>query len=309
MLKMKLLITGGLQEDESFFNEIQSVGHSVVYVSDERIPLSAQNINPAQFEGVICNSLFLHTPIEQFPNLKFVQLTSAGYDRVPLDYMKENQIEIYNAKGVYSVPMAEFAIGGVLQIYKKSCCFYENRRCEKWEKQRNLIELAEKTVVIIGCGEVGRECAKRFSAFDCRVIGVNRTIRKEPFFESIVPITEMQNVLSYADIVVLTVALTKETVHIIGKEALRNMKTNAILVNISRGAVVDTSALIEWLEQNPCAGAALDVFEEEPLPTLSPLWSLENVIITPHNSFVSEKNKFRLMNVIRQNLKLDPIRG
>lgn len=121
--------------------------------------------------------------------------------------------------------------------------------------------------------------------------------------------TEMAEILPYADIVVLTIALTKETTHLICRETLRQMKETTILVNISRGAIADTNALIEWLEQNPHAGAALDAFEEEPLDAASTLWSLDNVIATPHNSFVGEKNKIRLMNITRQNLKLDPIHG
>lgn len=306
---MNLLITGALQNDEVFFDDIRNAGHSIVYVQDERIPLSMQNVNPTQFEGVICNSLFLYTSIEQFSNLRFIQLTSAGYDRVPLDYINEKHIEIHNAKGVYSVPMAEFAICVVLQFYKKSRYFLDNQRHKKWEKDRDLLELAGKTVVIIGCGDVGQECAKRFSAFGCRVIGVNRTVRKQSFFEAIVPLTEMAEILPYADIVVLTIALTKETTHLICRETLRQMKETTILVNISRGAIADTNALIGWLKQNPHAGAALDAFEEEPLDAASTLWSLDNVIATPHNSFVGEKNKIRLMNITRQNLKLDPIHG
>ena len=306
---MNLLITGAVQKNEEFFEEIRRAGHSIVYVPDERIPLTEQNVDPTQFEGVICGGLFVHTSIEQFTKLRFVQLTSAGYDRAPLDYIKEKHIEIHNAKAVYSIPMAEFAIGGVLQFYKRSRAFYESQQSRKWEKQRSLLELARKTAVIIGCGDVGRECAKRLQAFDCRVIGVNRTVRNEPYFDSVVLLSELREVLLYADIVISAVALTGETTHLLGKEEFRQMKGTALLVNISRGAVVDTGSLIEWLEREPHAGAVLDVFEEEPLSADSPLWSLKNVVLTPHNSFVGENNTLRLMNVIRKTLKLSPICG
>lgn len=113
------------------------------------------------------------TSIEKFKNLRYIQLTSAGYDRVPLDYVKEHQIEIHNARGVYSIPMAEFAISGVLQLYKQARFFDNNQKNHQWIKHRGLLELNEKTVCIVGCGSVGTECAKHFAAFGCQVVGID----------------------------------------------------------------------------------------------------------------------------------------
>ena len=286
---MNLLITGAWQQAKEYIPTIESKGHRVQFLQFEKDAL------PCDYEwveGIIGNGIFLSHPIEKFSNLKYIQLTSAGFDRVPMDYVKEHGIEIYNARGVYSVPMAEYAVAGVLELYKKMRFFHENQKKHNWEKHRGLLELFGKTVVIVGCGDVGIECAKRFQAFGCTVIGVNRTVRKNEVFDRIVPLSDIETVLPEADLVVLTVALTEETRHLMHAERLKRLKSTAILVNIARGGVVETNALINCLPN--LGGAVLDVFEEEPLDEKSPLWDMENVVITPHNSFVGDGNKDRL---------------
>ena len=295
---MNLLITGAWQQAKEYIPTIESKGHQVRFLQFERDEL------PCEYEwveGIIGNGIFLSHPIEKFVNLKYIQLTSAGFDRVPVNYVKEHGIEIHNARGVYSVPMAEFAVAGVLELYKKMRFFYENQKKHNWEKHRGLLELFGKTVVIVGCGDVGIECAKRFRAFGCTVIGVNRTIRENETFDRIVPLSEIDTVLREADLVVLTVALTEETRHLMNAERLKLLKETAVLVNIARGRVVDTNALINCLPN--IGGAVLDVFEEEPLDANSSLWDAENVIIAPHNSFVGNGNNKRMRDVICSNLE------
>lgn len=295
---MNLLITGAWQQAKEYIPTIESKGHQVQFLQFERDEL------PCEYEwveGIIGNGIFLSHPIEKFVNLKYIQLTSAGFDRVPMDYVKEHGIEIYNARGVYSVPMAEFAVAGVMELYKKMRFFYENQKKHNWEKHRGLLELFGKTVVIVGCGDVGTECAKRFRAFGCTVIGVNRTVRKNEVCDRIVPLSDIETVLPEADLVVLTVALTEETRHLMNAERLKLLKSSTVIVNIARGRVVDTNALIDCLPN--LGGAVLDVFEEEPLNTASPLWDMENVIITPHNSFAGDGNDKRMRDVICSNLE------
>ena len=196
--------------------------------------------------------------------------------------------------------MAEFAIAGVLQLYKKMDYFRGNKKDHQWTKRRDLLELFGKTVCIVGCGSVGTECAKCFSAFGCRVIGVNRTRKEDDYYSEIVGLDRLTEILRETDVLVLTLPLTKETKYLIDAEKLDALKPGAILVNIARGAVVDTNALLKSLGK--LGGAVLDVFEEEPLDEQSPLWAMENVIITPHNSFVGENNQKRLWSVIKYNL-------
>ncbi|MBQ0099745.1 MAG: hypothetical protein KBS91_04290, partial [Firmicutes bacterium] len=145
----------------------------MTFVLDERIPLLEQNIDCSIFDIVICNGLFLYNDVKDFSSLKIVQLTSVGFDRVPMDYMKEHNIKVFNARGVYSIPMAEYALFGVLSLYKHGKEFYKNQLEKKWEKQRDVLELYGKIVCIVGCGNVGIEVAKRFSAFGCKLVGVD----------------------------------------------------------------------------------------------------------------------------------------
>lgn len=303
---MKLLITGAISWNQEQKNELQNMGHEIIYVQDEKVPLKEQGIPADEIEGTICNGLFLYNDISVFEKLRYIQLTSVGFERVPMDYIRAHNIEIHNAKNIYSIPMAEFVIGGVLQLYKQSRFFYGNQQKHRWVKHRELIELAGKKVCIIGCGNVGTECAKRFSAFGCRIAGVDIYPRKDDNFEQMLEVNYLEPVLRESDIVVLTLPLTDETKYIMNKSRFETMKSGAVLVNIARGAIVETEALIQALPN--LGGAVLDVFEDEPLSADSPLWDMENVIISPHNSFVGEKNRERLQKVIADSLKREEVK-
>ncbi len=279
---MNLLITGAWQDAKEHIPELEVYGHSIAFLQQERDALPC---DLSWIEGVICNGLFLYHPIESFSNLRFIQLTSAGYDRVPMDYVQAHGIEIHSARGVYSIPMAEFAVAEVLAHYKGLYQFHDQQKRHEWIKNRNLRELAGKKVVIVGCGDVGLACARRFQAFECRIVGVNRTIREVPYFDQVVSLEQLDNQIENSDIVIVTIALTETTK---GLVKARLMKKDAVLVNISRGATVD-------LSDTECQ-TILDVFEEEPLEESSNLW--DSAIITPHNSFVGEGNARRLTETI-----------
>lgn len=298
---MKLLLTGAVSWSEEQINELRNLGNEIIYIQDERIPLSVQGVDVTCIEGVVCNGLFLYNKINDFKKLKYIQLTSAGFDRVPMDYINEHNIEIHNARGVYSIPMAEFAISSVLQLYKQSRLFYENQRSRVWKKYRNVTELYDKKVCIVGCGSVGTECAKRFKAFGCHVIGVDLYPRADENFEKIFSLEDFETVLNECSVVILALPLTDKTKHLMNERKLRALKPETILVNIARGAVLDTDALIKILPN--IGGVVLDVFEEEPLSEDSPLWEMENLIITPHNSFEGEGNRRRLQNLILKNIE------
>lgn len=299
---MKLLLTGAFRYTDEQFEYIKSIGYDVTFVQDERAPIE---FDVSDIEVVVCNGLFLYTPIEKFKSLKFIQLTSAGLDRVPLDYINEHNIKIANARGVYSAPMAEFALAGVLQLYKQSRFFYENQKAHKWDKHRGLLELTSKNVLIVGAGSIGSEVAKRFKAFDANVIGVDLFPNDNPNFTKVLPLDELDNQLKSADVVVLTLPLTSDNAGFFDADKFNTMKNNAVFVNIARGKLVNENDLIESLEQSKIAGAVLDVFEEEPLAEDSKLWDFENVILTPHNSFVGDMNNNRMFNII--NVSLDDL--
>lgn len=293
---MNVLVTGAFQLNSEELAALETVGHRVFVHPDERIPVE----QPERYEAVVCNGLFQHSPIERFTSLRLIQLTSAGLDRVPLDYVRAHGIELHNAAGVYSVPMAEFAIGGILQLYKQSRFFAANQAQHKWEKHRGLLELSGKRACILGCGDVGREIAKRLHAFGCHITGVNRTVRVLPDFDEVLPLDKLAETAAACDILVCCIALTPETRGIVSKEIFGRLHDGAVFVNVARGALADEATLTKWLQNG--GRAVLDVFEEEPLPESSPLWDMENVLLTPHNSFVGEGNRVRLWETIKENL-------
>ena len=290
---MNLLITGAWTDAKEHIADIEAMGHQVRFLQQEKdeLPCTYEWV-----EGVICNGLFLHHPISRFTNLRYIQLTSAGYDRVPMDEVERRHIEIHNARGVYSIPMAEFAIAGVLDLYKDMARFREQQKRHEWSKNRSIRELAGSKVLIIGCGSVGTECAKRFKAFGCRVIGIDLIVRDDCHFDAIKELQELQAEVKDADVMVLTLPLTDDTRGLVDREILGSFK--GILVNIARGGVVDQKALEEW-----DGSAVLDVFEAEPLEESSSLWERERMIVTPHNSFVGNGNGRRLREVIISNLR------
>ena len=297
---MNLLITGAWRDAEENIEQIEKMGHHVLFCQYEKDKLPCE-YNWA--DGVICNGLFLYHPIEKFSNLKYIQLTSAGFDRVPMEYVNKHKITIYNARGVYSIPMAEYAVCGVLDIYKKTDYFRRNQEEHKGEKNRSFWELFGKTVCIVGCGSIGTECAKRFQAFGCRVLGIATSNRNQIFFDEVRSIHQLDDTLVQADVIILTIPLTEATRNLIDKRRLALLKKEAVLINISRGEIIEEEALETVLKEHLISGAVLDVFQEEPLSEDSPLWKCDNVIISPHNSFVGERNSYRLQNIIISNLE------
>ena len=287
---MNVLVTGAFQLNSGEREQLEAAGHKVFVHGDERAPVDC----PERYEAVVCNGLFLYNSIERFTSLRVIQLTSAGLDRVPLDDIRARGIELHNAARVYSVPMAEFAVCGILQLYKQSRFFAANQAQHKWEKHRGLLEISGKRVCILGCGDVGREIAKRLKAFGCHITGVNRTVRVLPDFDEVLPLDKLADAAAACDI------LTPETRGIVSEEIFGRLHDGAIFVNVARGALTDEAALTAWLQGGGCA--VLDVFAEEPLPESSPLWDMENVVLTPHNSFVGEGNQARLWETIKENL-------
>lgn len=297
---MELLLTGAYKFTENQIEEVRKLGYNPIFIQDERLPIS---IEVDKIEAVICNGLFLYNDISKFKRLKYIQVTSAGLDRVPLNYIKENGIILKNAKGVYSIPMAEWVVLKILEIYKASHVFKSSQNNKEWKKNRNLFELYGKTVSIFGFGSVGKEVAKRLKSFGVNIIGVGKSDIVSEYIDEFCNVKEKEYALRRSDIVVLTLPLTHETKNMFDKDTLLKMKDSSVLINVSRGGIIDESALLEQIKNNKFLGVALDVFENEPLDLKSELWEIENINITPHNSFISDNIDKRLFNLIVENLK------
>ena len=296
---MNLLLTGAFNYSEDQLNRLKDLGYSLTFVQDERIEL---DIDCSEFDAVVCNGLFLYTPVESFKKLKYIQSTSVGLDRLPLEYIKENNIELKTARGVYSIPMAEWCVSRILDVYKQSEFFFENQKNKKWEKHRGLIELYGKKTTIVGAGDIGTQTAQRLKAFGVDVMAVDIIKPTAECYSQYFDISNIKEALNISDIVIITLPLTDTTRNMFNADLIAEIKNGDILVNMARGGIVNETALANALETGKLGAGILDVFENEPLSTDSILWNTKNLLITPHNSFVSDKNSERLFDIIYSNL-------
>lgn len=297
---MKCLLTSALKCSKEQLQLLEKLGLDIIYIEYDNKKIE---FNVSEIEYVICNGIFLYNDIKKFKSLKYIQVTSAGLDRLPMDYIQENDIKVFNARGVYSIPIAEWTILKILEIYKNSKKFWKQQEEHVWEKDRNLLELNKKTACIIGYGSIGQEIAKRLYAFNVNIIAVDiRKIQDEKITEFYF-INEIEKAVSNSDIIILTMPLNEQTKGIINNNILEKIKKNSILINIARGELIVEEDLIKQIENNKFLAVILDVFKEEPLKENNQLWNYKNVIITPHNSFVSEGNQERMFKVILNNIK------
>lgn len=297
---MRLLVTGAFGYRPDQLNMLESLGVDLSFQQDEN---GGMIVPPEEIDAVVCNGLFLHHDIDMFSRLKYIQLTSAGLDRVPVRKINDRNIVLHNARGVYSIPMAEWAVCKVLDLYKATAEFSAAQGSCRWVKNRSLREIYETKVAIVGAGSVGREVARRFHAFGAEVTGFDLYTDPVESFDRMCLIGELSKVVSQFDILILTAPLTEQTYHLVGHEIVSGLKFGAVLVNIARGALIDEVAMCGILQERSDVHAVLDVFETEPLPDDHPLWTLPNVTVSPHNSFVSNGNNERMFAVIYQNLK------
>lgn len=234
--------------------------------------------------------------------LKWLHLGGTGIDRLrPLSDLKR-EIIISHTPGLNADMIADYVMCVVSMSAWDFPRLIRNqlkRQWQRWPVER----LADKTLALVGLGNIGRAVAHRAQAMDMRIIGVKRTPVFVPGFEYVVGPGEFHKVLSEADFLVLAVPLTDETAGMIGFQELQAMKDTAYLINVGRGAVVQEDALIVALRQGSIAGAALDVFEQEPLPADNELWRLDNVIISPHMSSWSADYRARAAEVFCVNLE------
>lgn len=300
MKPLNLLITNAFQLSKSDVIRIRNLGYVVTIIEHENKMLE---LDFSIYDGVICNSLFLYNKIENFSNLKFIQVTSAGLDRLPLNYIRDKEIILFSAGNTYAIPMSEWIIAKILEIYKKSRYFYYNQIERVWEKDRDIIELFGKTATIIGYGNVGYEISKRLSAFGINIIAVDKESKKNTYISKYVDIRKLNDVLPISDIIILTLPLTDETKNLINSKNLAFFKKDAVLINVSRGGLINESDLLVSLAKGNFMGVALDTFVEEPLKNID-IWDNTKIIVTPHNSFVSNNNSKRLFNIIKKNLEL-----
>ncbi|MBE0341413.1 D-2-hydroxyacid dehydrogenase [Paenibacillus sp. 28ISP30-2] len=236
--------------------------------------------------------------------LKWIQTWSAGIDKLPLAELEKRHILLTNTSGVHAVPITEQIFGMLLSHTRYLQQAVLLQRQKTWQPPKgDLTELRGKTLLITGVGEIGRETARIAEAFGMRVIGVRRSGKDAPHVKHMYTNEQLHEALGEADIVVNILPFTKETRHFFDEKAFAAMRKGAFFINVGRGSTVHTDALVRSLEQKHIAFAGLDVFEEEPLPASHPLWSLENVLITPHIAGDTDRYAERAVDIFLTNLK------
>jgi phosphoglycerate dehydrogenase-like enzyme len=201
--------------------------------------------------------------------------------------------------------MREHVLGMMLMFVKQALVYFADKQDKVWE-QHMPDQLYGKTLGVVGLGKVGEGIARAAKAFDMRVVATRRHVTEQEtsqVVDALYPAEKLPEMLRESDFVVVTVALTRETEKLIGKRELRAMKPTAYIINIARGSVIDEVALTKALKEKWIAGAGLDVFEKEPLPQDSELWTLPNVIITPHVAGIMPDYNARAMDVFCENLR------
>ncbi|KAB2952381.1 D-2-hydroxyacid dehydrogenase [Heliorestis acidaminivorans] len=241
--------------------------------------------------------------LKRAEKLRWIHSMSAGLENIPFQALIEREIQLTNVRGIHRIQVAEHTLGVMLSFVRQLPFFTRMQELSRWEYHVKFDELFEQTVTIVGLGALGQEIAARCRAFGMRVTGVNTDGRDVEGVHKVYPTDQLRRALSEADFVVVTVPLVEKTENLIGEAELDAMKKSAIFINVARGKVVDQKVLIQFLEEGRIAGAALDVFEKEPLSENNPLWKMHNVLITPHVAGRSPRYMERAMEVFETNLK------
>ncbi|GAA3525208.1 hypothetical protein GCM10022234_22740 [Aeromicrobium panaciterrae] len=234
-------------------------------------------------------------------HLRLIQLAGSGVDGLAPTQPLPANIEVANSHGLSAPAMAEYALAQVLALAKRFPEAWENQAARKWRHTRP-IRLADAQAVVVGAGPVGQLTAAHLRAIGMTVTGVRRSGRTSTSFDQTFGVEQLDEALAAADVIVIAVPLTKETRNLVTGDRLAKLKPGALLVNVSRGGVIDQSAVGEALRSGRLGGAALDVFEVEPLPTDDPLWDSPRSLLTPHMSWYSEDYRRSVLDMFVINI-------
>ena len=270
-------------------------------LSAEGVELIAANVNErlseeellkcvGDIDGIICgDDRITGRVMDAAPRLKVISKWGTGIDSIDSAEAKRRGIPVYRTPNAFSEPVADTVLGYILTFARRLPWMDRDIRQGKWQKPR-LVSLQECVLGIVGVGDCGKAAVRRAKSFGMRVLGNDIKVLPDDFLtETGLEVVSLEDLLSKADFVSLHPDLNPTSYHLIGKKQFETMKPGAYLINTSRGPVVDEAALIQALQEGRIAGAALDVFEEEPLPAESPLRTMDNCFLAPHNANSSIK--------------------
>ena len=257
-------------------------------------------------EAMLCGFRLPNDVPARTPKLKWVQSMAAGVERLMDAGLFEAGITLTNAKGVAATPIAEWVLGAMLMFSKKMQVHFVRKTKKLYQRTDVLpFSLEGKTVGILGLGAIGLEVARLSSALGMRVIATKRTVEGADthHVDGLYPPSLTDEVFKASDFLVVALPLTRETTKAVSERELRLMKRTAYILNVGRGPIIDEAALVRALKEGVIAGAALDVFEKEPLPQESELWGLENVVYSPHISGEVDDYDERAAALFAKNLR------
>ena len=286
---------------------------------DESEEEATERLQPilAHAEVLLSNPIVPDNIVSRAPALKWLQLTSAGVDRLLDAPVVRSHVTVTTASGIHAVPISEYVIGAMLAFAKGFPRAIRSQEYRAWRPYWPE-ELESKTVGVLGMGAIGARVIELSRALGMRVLAQRRSVSGRVAGDSsgadeVLGPDELSYILAESDYLVIAVPLTDETRGMIGEPHLRAMKPNAVIINIARGAVIDEPALVRALKEGWIKGAALDVFQQEPLSPESELWGLENVILTPHISGGTPRYMERAVDLFCDNLRLylagEPLRN
>lgn len=299
---MKILVYHKLEE--KFVKDIENNGENQV------ITLCEDNFEKGDKELIDADILigwgdindFTSERIKLSKNLKWVHVLAAGVDRLPFEELKEKNVKVTNSSGIHAIPISEHVFATLLFLEKNLNILYKQQLNKCW-RQQPIEELSSKTMAIIGVGKIGEEIARKAKAFDMRVLGIKNNPSPVKYVDEMYSMDNLKGVLSRAHVVVIALPLTEKTRELFTFETFQWMRRDAYFINIGRGKIVQEEALIKSLQHGVIKGASLDVFQQEPLDKNSPLWTMDNVIITPHQAGGSPRYMERTMNIFMKNLE------
>ncbi|MCU4719332.1 D-2-hydroxyacid dehydrogenase [Halapricum hydrolyticum] len=240
--------------------------------------------------------------LDRADSLELFACSYAGTDHLPLSELTERGVTVTNAGGVHASNVAEHAVGSLLSLIRG---FFRARRQQRNHEWRNfqMGELAGRTVTVVGLGAIGSAIARRLQPFDVDLRAIRHTPEKGGPVDSVFGYGEAEAALAGAEGVVLACPLTETTEGLLGRDEFDLLDPDAVVVNVARGGVIETDALVDALRWNHIRGAALDVTDPEPLPSDHPLWDFENVLITPHNGGYTPEYYDRLADIVVENVE------
>ena len=301
---MKILILDDFDNSDELISSIKKIKKDleVVYpFSKDKIQedLVDKHLTTAD---IIIVGKFNKEMLSKPKKLLWIHSTSAGVDKLLFPELIKSKIILTNSRGIHPIPISEHVFAAILCFQRGFKEHILNQEKKQWAYKRSE-ELYGKTLLIIGAGEIGKRVAFLGKAFGCKTIGVKRSLEKVKNIDEVYEIKDLNKQLPKADYIILCLPSTNKTKNIISKHELKLMKKTAVLINIGRGSAINDNDLIKALSSKQIAGAALDVFKQEPLPSTHPYYNLDNIIITPHHSGSTLEYDKRSVEIFCNNLK------